>query len=47
MLSRAVIKQFRTYFKIQVGHSWSVEGRKSKGRLLTKVSFIYENDEEV
>ena len=41
MLSGAVLKQFRTYLKIQVGHSWSVEERKSKGRLLTRVSFRY------
>ncbi len=39
MLSGAVLKQFRTYLKSQVGHGWSVEGRKSKGRLLTRVSF--------
>ncbi len=41
MLSGAVLKQFRTYLKSQVGHGWSVEGRKSKGRLLTRVSFRY------
>ena len=41
MLSRAVLKQLRTYLKSQVGHGWRVEGRKSKGRLLTRVSFRY------
>ena len=41
MLSGSVLKQFRTYLKSQVGHGWSVEGRKSKGRLLTRVSFRY------
>ena len=41
MLSGTVVKQFRTYLKSQVGHVWSVEGRKSKGRLLTRVSFRY------
>ena len=41
MLSGAVLKQFRSYLKSQVGHGWSVEGRKSKGRLLTRVSFRY------
>ena len=41
MLSGAVIKQFRTYLKSQVAHGWGVEGRKRKGRLLTRVSFIY------
>ena len=41
MLSGTVLKQFRTYLKSQVGHGWSVEGRKSKGRLLTRVSFRY------
>ena len=41
MLSGAVLKQFRTYLKSQVGHGWSVEGRKSKGRLFTRVSFRY------
>ena len=41
MLSGAVLMQFRTYLKIQFGHSCSVEGRKSKGRLLTRVSFRY------
>ncbi len=30
MLSGSVLKQFRTYLKSQVGHGWSVEGRKSK-----------------
>ncbi len=39
MLSGTVLKQFRTYLKSQVGHGWSVEVRKSKGRLLTRVSF--------
>ena len=41
MLSGSVLKQFRTYLKSQVGHGWSAEGRKSKGRLLTRVSFRY------
>ena len=41
MPSGSVLKQFRTYLKSQVGHAWSVEGRKSKGRLLTRVSFRY------
>ena len=41
MLSGAVLKQFRTYLKSQVGNGWSVERIKSKGRLLTKVSFRY------
>ena len=41
MLSGTVLKQFRIYLKSQVGHGWSVEGRKSKGRLLTRVSFRY------
>ena len=41
MLSGAVLKQFRTYLKSQVCHGWSEEGRKSKGRLLTRVSFRY------
>ena len=41
MLSGAVLKQFRTYLKSQVGHGWSVEGRKSKRRYLTRVSFRY------
>ena len=41
MLSGAVLKQFRTYLKSQVVHGWGVEGRKSKGRLLTRVSFRY------
>ena len=41
MLSGTVLKQFRTYLKSQVGNGWSVEGRKSKGRLLTRVSFRY------
>ena len=41
MLSEAVLKQFCTYLKSQVNHGWSVEGRKSKGRLLTRVSFRY------
>ena len=45
MLSGAVLKQFRTYLKSQVGNGWSVEGRKSKGRLLTRVSFRYLNIE--
>ena len=41
MLSRDVLTQFCTYLKSQVGHGWSVEGRKSKGRILTRVSFRY------
>ena len=41
MLSRPVLKKFRTYLKSQVSNWWSVEGRKSKGRLLTRVSFRY------
>ena len=41
MLSGAVLKQFRTYLKSQVGHGWSLAGRKSKGRLLTRVSYRY------
>ena len=41
MLSGAALKQFRTYLISQVGHGWSVEGRESKGRLLTRVSFRY------
>jgi hypothetical protein len=36
-----LLKQFRTYLKSQVGNGWSVEGRKSKGRLLIRVSFRY------
>ena len=41
MLSGAVFKQFRTYLNSQVGHFWSIEVRKIKGRLLTRVSFRY------
>ena len=41
MLSGLVLKQFRTYLKSQVGHGWIVEGRKSKVRVLTRVSFRY------
>ena len=41
MLSGPVLKQFRTYLKSQVCNGWSVKGRKSKGRLLTRVSFRY------
>ena len=41
MFSGTLLKQFRTYLKSQVGHGWSVEGRKNKGRLLTRVSFRY------
>jgi len=37
MLSGAVLKQFRTYLKSQVGHGWSVEGRKSKKFLKIKI----------
>tara|TARA_B100000989_G_C19239560_1_gene343405 strand:- start:450 stop:554 length:105 start_codon:yes stop_codon:yes gene_type:complete len=29
MLSGAVLKQFRTYLKSQVGHGWSVERTKN------------------
>ena len=39
MLSGTLLKQFRTYLKSQVGHGWSVEGRQSKRRYLTRVSF--------
>ena len=45
MLSGAGLKQFRTYLNSQVGHGWSVEGRKSKGRLLTKFYFKYLSSE--
>ena len=41
MLSGTVLKQFRTYLKSQVSHRFSVEGRKSKVTLLTRVSFRY------
>ena len=41
MLYGTFIKQFRTYVKSQVGHGWIMEGRKSKGRILTRVSFRY------
>ena len=41
MLYGAVLKQFRTYLKNQACHDWSIEGRKSKGRLLTRVSSKY------
>ena len=41
MLSGTLLKQFRTYLKSQVGHGWSAEGRKSKRRYLTRVSFRY------
>ena len=41
MLSGSILKKLRTYLKSQVGHGWSAEGRKSKGRLLTRVSFRY------
>ena len=40
-ISGTVLKQFLTYLKSQVRHRWSVEGRKSKGRILTRVSFRY------
>ena len=33
MLSRYVPNQFLTFLKSQVGHCFSVEGRKSKGRI--------------
>ena len=45
MLSGAILKQFRNYLKSQVGHGWTVEGRKSKGRLLSRVSYRYLNGE--
>ncbi len=42
MLSGAVLKQFRTYLKSQAGNNrWRVEGRRSRGRLLTRVCFRY------
>jgi len=41
MLSGTVLKQFRTYLKSQVGHGWSVEGRKIKGTFFTRVFFRY------
>ena len=41
MLSGAFLKQFHTYLKSQVDHGWSMEVRKSKRRLLTRVSFRY------
>ena len=47
MISGAVLKQFRTYSKSQVGHGWSVEERQSKRRYLTKVSFRYLSGKEV
>ena len=45
MLSGAVLKQFRTYLKSQVGHGWSVERRKSKGRIFTRVPLRYLTNE--
>ena len=45
MPSGPVQKLFRTYLKSQVGYGWSVEGRKSKGRLLTKFYFKYLSSE--
>ena len=45
MISGAVLKQFRTYLKSQVGHGWSVERRKSKGRIFTRVPLRYLTDE--
>ena len=39
MLSGTVIKQFCTYLKSQICHGWSLEGRKSKRRYLSRVSF--------
>ncbi|MAO02881.1 MAG: hypothetical protein CMD05_08200 [Flavobacteriales bacterium] len=45
MLSGGVLKQFRTYLKSQVGHGWSVEGWKSRDRLLKKVTFRYLSEE--
>ena len=45
MLSGALLKQFRTYLKSQVEHVWGVEGRTSKERLLTRVSFRYLSSE--
>ena len=41
MLSGPVLKQFRTYLKSQIGNGWSVEGRQSKRKYLTRVSFRY------
>ena len=41
MLSGTVLKQFHTYLKSKVGYGWSVEGRKSKRRYLTRVSLRY------
>ncbi len=41
MLAGTVLKQFRTYLKSQVVHWRSVEGRISKRRYLTRVSFRY------
>ena len=31
----------RAYLNSHVGHGWSLEGRKSKRRYLTRVSFRY------
>ena len=41
MLSGPVLMQFHAYLKSQVGNGWTMEGRKSKGRLLKRVSFRY------
>ena len=41
MLSRACSKEIPYLLKSQVSNWWSVEGRKSKGRLLTRISFRY------
>ena len=41
MLSGPVLKKFLTYLKSQLSNRWILEVRKSKGRLLIIVSFIY------
>ena len=45
MLSGPLLKQNRTYLKSQVGNGLILEGSKSKGILLTRVSFTYLNGE--
>ena len=45
MLSGAVLMQFRTYLKILVDHSWSVEGRKSKGRPHIEKQQFYKSED--
>ena len=45
MPSRTILKQFLTYLKSQVRHGWTIEARKSKGRLLKRLSFRYLNGE--